>query len=301
MLSNQPTPCSVGMRSASNGCAPGKSAVRARRRASARARSRTTPSGGRCASKRLVEHLGQRPAAPVGRPLVRVAVGPVLRQVVRAVERRHALQPAVDVGDRDARDDRLQRGVPGGHGGPLREAVVAVAPHADVAVRPRLLRDPLDRVVAVVDLVDEGDRLALGAELAAHVLGDERIAARDDVRGQERHPAVAAVLVVRQAHEHRRERARARRAGTRRSPARTPSRIGTMCCRARGSSGAGPSVATVTVIAEGRIRGPRLGFALCDSRSRTSPIPPARSRSRPSRCACACAGTTASSCAGRPG
>ena len=156
--------------------------------------------------ERVVEHLGQRTPAPVGRPLVRVVVGPVLAQVVRAVERRHALEPAVDVGERHARDDRLEGGVAGRDRSPLREAVVAVAPHADVAVRPRLPRDPVDRVVAVGDLVDERERLALRAESPAHVLRDEGVAARDEMRGQERDPAVAAVLVVRQAHEHGGER-----------------------------------------------------------------------------------------------
>ncbi len=159
--------------------------------------------------ERVVEYLGQRPARPVGRPLVGVVVGPVLAQVVGAVERRHALEPAVEVGERHARDDRLEGGMAGRHRRPLREAVVAVAPHADIAVRPGLLRDPLDRVVAVGNLVDERDRLALGAEAPAHVLRHEGVAARQEMRGQRRHPAVAAVLVVRQAHEHCRERARA--------------------------------------------------------------------------------------------
>ncbi len=156
--------------------------------------------------ERVVEHLRQWPPAPVGRPLVRDVVGPVLAEVVRAVERRHALEPAVEVGERHPRDDRLEGRVAGCDRGPLREAVVAVAPHADVAVRPRLPRDPVDRVVAVGDLVDERDRLALRAESPAHVLRDEGVAARDEMRGQERDPAVAAVLVVRQAHEHGRER-----------------------------------------------------------------------------------------------
>ena len=97
--------------------------------------------------------------------------------------------------------DRAQSGVVRRGCRPLREAVIAVAPHGDTAVAPVLLRDPVDRVVAVVRLVHEQQRLALGAELAAHVLRDDAVPALHEVLGDERDERVGAVLVIRQADE----------------------------------------------------------------------------------------------------
>ena len=151
----------------------------------------------------VVEELAQRPPRPVGRPVVREPVRPVLRQVVGAVERRDAVEPLEEVGHGHAGHDRPQRRMPGGDGGPLGEAVVRVAPHADGAVRPGLPRDPLERVVAVVELVDERVHLAARPELAAHVLDEEDVPAVGEVARDLRHPAVAAVLVIGQPDEHR--------------------------------------------------------------------------------------------------
>ena len=158
--------------------------------------------------ERGIEQLAQRPPRPVRRPVVSAAVRPVLGQVVSAVERCHAVavEPAEQVGHGHARHDRLQRGVPGGDRRPLGVAVVGVAPHADITVRPGLLGDPLDRVVAVVDLVHERVHLTARPELAAHVLRQERVAALGEVARDERHPAVAAVLVVGQPYQHGRPR-----------------------------------------------------------------------------------------------
>ena len=186
-------------------------AVHVHRRLAAGLRQQPVEGQGAAADQleRGIEQLAQRPSRPVRRPVVRAAVRPVLGQVVSAVERCHAVavEPAEQVGHGHARHDRLQRRVPGGDRRPLGVAVVGVAPHADVAVRPGLLRDPLDRVVAVVDLVHERVHLAPRPELAAHVLGQERVAALGEVARDERHPAVAAVLVVGQPHQHRRPRA----------------------------------------------------------------------------------------------
>ena len=57
-------------------------------------------------------------------------------------------------------------------GGPLNPATVGAAHHADPAVGPRLSGGPLDAVVAVVVLVEEGKPLAVGVVPAADVHQD---------------------------------------------------------------------------------------------------------------------------------
>src|SRR5579872_7208334 len=59
----------------------------------------------------------------------------------------------------------------------LRGADVAAAEHADFSVGVRKRGGPLDSVVAVVGLVDEGVELAFGAVAAASVFGDDDEAA----------------------------------------------------------------------------------------------------------------------------
>jgi hypothetical protein len=61
-------------------------------------------------------------------------------------------------------------------GVPLGLAEVREAVHADRPVRTGELRGPLDRVVAVLVLVDEGDELPLGPIAPAHVLNDDDVA-----------------------------------------------------------------------------------------------------------------------------
>src|SRR5207248_6844652 len=64
-----------------------------------------------------------------------------------------------------SRHDGAQCGMLARDGRPLREPVVGVPEHPDPAIRPWLGRDPLERVVAVLHLVDVGFGLTLRAEL----------------------------------------------------------------------------------------------------------------------------------------
>ena len=92
-------------------------------------------------------------------------------------ERSALVGPAlVVVGGRNARSDRLQMRRPGAGCQPLGGAHVGAAEHADVAVAPVLGGNPLDRVVAVVGLVDERVPLPLGLEPSAAILNDHRVA-----------------------------------------------------------------------------------------------------------------------------
>ena len=163
----------------------------------------------------FIERLRQGPVAPVHREVVDALVGPEVREVVRAVQLHDPVSPPVpgvdEVGAGHSRDDGLQCRMPARDRRPLRVAVVGVAPHADGAVRPGLRGYPVERVVAVLDLVHERQRLALGAELAAHVLHDERVAAVGHERGDLRHERVAGALVVGKPHEDGGQAGRTRR------------------------------------------------------------------------------------------
>ena len=128
-----------------------------------------------------------RPPAPDG--VDAEAEGAAL--VVRAVPEVVAHHP---------RHDRLQERVAGEGGLPLHLAEVGAAGHADVAVAPRLLADPLQRVVAVVRLVVPGHELALGVVPAAHVLRDVDVAV---LRPEEAEVHQQVVVVRRARQEHR--------------------------------------------------------------------------------------------------
>ena len=112
-------------------------------------------------------------------------------------------QPQLSAGD--ARHDRPQRRMTAADRGPLGEAVVGVAEHADDPVAPRLSADPVDRVVAVVGLVDPAERGPLRAELAPHVLDDHRVATGRGPRGDPVEEDVATVLVVGQTDQDGRD------------------------------------------------------------------------------------------------
>jgi hypothetical protein len=156
----------------------------------------------------LVERACERPMCPVHRVVVDEPVHPVVREVVGAIQGRHPLvPPGPDPGGPEIRtghpgDDGPQRRMPAGRRGPLRDPVIGVPEHPDGAVRPRLAHDPFERVVAVVDLVDVGNRLSLGAELAPDVLDHERIATLGKPGRQPRHEGVPPALVVGEADEH---------------------------------------------------------------------------------------------------
>jgi hypothetical protein len=102
---------------------------------------------------------------------------------------------------RHAGDDGAQGGVLAGDRGPLGEPVVRVAEHAHDPVGPGPAGDPLQGVVAVVDLSGPAQGPPLRAELAANVLDDHDVAARGEPL---RHPVgerVPAVLVVGEADQ----------------------------------------------------------------------------------------------------
>ncbi len=197
---------STGTAGASKGLPAGKRRSSDRMREPEVVRRRPRPDLG----EELLDRLGQRQARPVEVPVQGVATMEERQRVeaehrhlhvVRAITRRRHGQLA-ETCPRDARDHGAQGGVGGRRRGPLGVAVVGVAPHADDAVAPVLVRDPVEGVVAVVRLVDEQQRLALGAELPPHVLHDHAVPARGEVPGDGRHVGVLAVLVVRQPGQH---------------------------------------------------------------------------------------------------
>ena len=95
----------------------------------------------------------------------------------------------------------LRRGEPGADGGQagrprrrgeeLHEAGIGVAVHADPAARLRQRGRPLDRVVAVVGLVQERDEVAVRRPAPAAVLHDDDVA----VRGEPRRVVVPALAL----------------------------------------------------------------------------------------------------------
>ncbi len=123
---------------------------------------------------------------------------------VRAAVR--MLQPQGKLRSGDPRADRTQRRVAAHHGSELREPEVRVSPHDDIAVAPRLAGHPVERVIAVGDLVDRELGCSLGTELAPHVLHDDSEPVPGEVARDLGHEAVRAVLVVGQAHEDHRRR-----------------------------------------------------------------------------------------------
>ena len=84
---------------------------------------------------------------------------------------------------------------------PLREPEVGVADHADRAVAPGVIHEPLQRVVAIVGLVEKRFLATLRPELAAHVLDHHSEIVAVQVSGDLSHEGVAAALVVREADQ----------------------------------------------------------------------------------------------------
>ncbi|MGX1268399.1 hypothetical protein RKD18_001593 [Streptomyces phaeoluteigriseus] len=147
---------------------------------------------------------------------VTVVVRPHLRLVRRSLQP-HRLPPGSGVvggdagsvrGAGDPRDDGAQRGVLAGDRGPLGESVVRVAEHADDPVGPGLAGDPLEGVVAVVDLSRPAQSPPVRTELAADVLDHHDVAARGEPCRDPVEEGVPAVLVVGQAGQDGRCRLR---------------------------------------------------------------------------------------------
>ena len=91
-------------------------------------------------------------------PVDVAAVGLVARPQACGLETEGAAfeQEAIKIEAHVAGRQAPQRRVEAGGGGPLREREVGLTDHADLAVAPRLRCDPVDRVVAIVGLVDHG-------------------------------------------------------------------------------------------------------------------------------------------------
>ena len=140
-------------------------------------------------------------------PVDVAAVGLVADPQARRLEAEGAAleQQAVQVDAHVAGGQAAQRRVEARGRGPLREREVRLADHADLAVAPGLRRDPVDGVVAVVGLVDDGGPLALRLELAAHVLDDADVALARPVAAVGGHAGVGLVFAVREADEDGRE------------------------------------------------------------------------------------------------
>ena len=106
-----------------------------------------------------------------------LVVGDVERPVVREAEKDAAFFRIVDAGRHgDRGHQRLERLWPLPGRGPLGEAFVAAAEHADTAVAPRLRGDPVDHRGRVAAVVFEGHRRIGAAALAARQRGDRGIA-----------------------------------------------------------------------------------------------------------------------------
>ena len=169
-------------------------------------------------------HLRQWAHAPVQPALVVVQrlVHPRLERPQRAhLQREHALRrrDVAEVGGDHPGRHRAQRPVARRGGRPLRPPEVGVAEHADGPGAPRLRGDPVERVVAVGDLGAERRQLAVGAQLAPHVLRDDGVAALGEPSRDGRHEALVAGLVVRQpGQQHRPAPARARQVDVGRQP-----------------------------------------------------------------------------------
>ena len=102
-----------------------------------------------------------------------------LRPVLHQAKLLHAaahLDAVQVVAPREARDHALQRGRPHDGGMPLGLAEVREPVHADRPVGTGEIRGPLDGVVAVLVLSDEGDELSFRTVTSAHVLHDDDVA-----------------------------------------------------------------------------------------------------------------------------
>jgi len=80
-------------------------------------------------------------------------------------------------------------------GSPGGVAVIRLARNSDVSITPSLFRDPLDRVIAVADLIDTTET-TFRLESPAHILCDVRVTLLRPEATQSRHHAVGALLVV---------------------------------------------------------------------------------------------------------
>ena len=109
---------------------------------------------------------------------------------------------ATHVRHRKQRDHRLDEWRSGDRERMLRPAFVRGADRADAAVGPRLLSDPLRGVVAVTAVVGQRPPTTLRAVAPAHVLHDHDVATGSEVVREGRG---AHLLVVRRAHQQRRE------------------------------------------------------------------------------------------------
>ena len=80
-------------------------------------------------------------------------------------------------------------------GSPGRVAVIRFARNADVAIAPRLLGDPINRVIAITDLIHTTED-AFRLETTAYILCDVRVAVLCPEATESRHHPVGALLVV---------------------------------------------------------------------------------------------------------
>ena len=109
---------------------------------------------------------------------------------------------ATHVRHRKQRDHRLDERRSGDRERMLGPAFVGGADRADAAVGPRLMSDPLRGVVAVTAVVGQRPPTTLRAVAPAHVLHDHDVATGSEVVREGRG---AHLLVVRRAHQQRRE------------------------------------------------------------------------------------------------
>ena len=90
---------------------------------------------------------------------------------------------------------------------PLHSSWIRKPEGADVAAGPGLRGSPLDRVVAVLPLLEIGIIVAIGVKAAPDILYQDGVSALDGIPDRPLVPGVAFVLVVRRPEDQRRKRA----------------------------------------------------------------------------------------------
>ena len=126
-------------------------------------------------------------------------------EIEAELERAAAVRPAVvRVRRRQRGHDRHEMWRTRHRREPLRHTDIRDAVHPHPAVRPRLRRTPLDRVVSVLDLVPEEVKLPIRAPAAARVLDNHGIAGAGETQRIDHQPDGRERLVVRRAlQQHR--------------------------------------------------------------------------------------------------
>ena len=164
--------------------------------------------GGRCASG--IGHFGHR-QVPI------VQLGKILIGLVGHGDRPGADCVHLQASITHCRLVTIQADVAGRHAdqgfmtthrtGVTRKSEIGFAPHADTTIRPRLTRDPVDRVIAIRDFVagQVGLEQTFGSPLASDILHHRSVALAHPVVGDDRHDTIGLGLAIGHACQDRRK------------------------------------------------------------------------------------------------